>query len=151
MRSYAHPKIPLPITRESVVTTKHTALIKDNDFFMHMNNCMYFRHAELARWEMLPRSGLLQAAIKNNWMFLAVRQDANYIRALPLFPLWATFEIRTSFAQDSGGKFIDFTHDFYKDDEMFASLKVRACIKLSRGPERGKTVKPIDLPDFFQL
>ena len=86
VRSYAHPKIPLPITRESVVTTKHTALIKDNDFFMHMNNCMYFRHAELARWEMLPRSGLLQAAIKNNWMFLAVRQDANYIRALHSLP-----------------------------------------------------------------
>ena len=57
---------------EISLKTFHFSRPVDCDFFFHMNNCMYFRHAELARWELLPRTGILQAALKHKWMFLVV-------------------------------------------------------------------------------
>ena len=118
----------------------------DIDIFFHLNNAMYLRHAELARWELLPRTGLLQKAVKDRWMFLVVSQDADYLKPLP--PL-VKFTMNTRAEPDKTGKYLMFTHDFWYKGEMYCSARVKAIVKRSSGELAGQTVKPKDMPEFF--
>jgi len=121
-------------------TNTHTGPV-DCDFFFHMNNCMYFRHAELARWELLPRTGILQAAVKHKWMFLVVSQDADYL--LPLPPL-TKFKIQTTATTDETNKYMYFAHDFISEsgDTLYCTANVKAIVKEMSGKTKGKTVRP---------
>ena len=40
---------------------------------------------ELARWELLPRIGMLQRALKEGWIFLVVEQQAVYTKPIKPF------------------------------------------------------------------
>jgi|TARA_B100000795_G_C22562969_1_gene347087 acyl-CoA thioesterase FadM len=136
--------IPTPIKPDQVMTTVHRCWLRDIDFFGHMNNAIYFRHFELARWELLPRTGLLQHAIKENWMFLAVEQDAKYLKMVRPFQ---QFECRSTI-EVADGKWLDFKHSIWSMDGKikYSEGTVRAVVKRSSG----KTVRPSEFPDFVQ-
>lgn len=128
----------------TMTTTGHRARIGDCDFFMHMNNAMYLRHAELARWELLPRTGILQAALKHRWMFLVVSQQAEYLKPLP--PL-SSFSIETTSYADKADKYLLFKHDFIsdKDGSVFCTASVKGIGKHTRAGLAGKTVRPSEM------
>jgi acyl-CoA thioesterase FadM len=134
--------IPTPIRSGQVITTIHRCWPNDIDFFMHMNNAIYFRHFELARWEILPRTGLLQHAIKEKWMFLAVEQEAKYLKMIR--PL-SSFECRTQ-VTITDGKWLDFHHSLFSMDgkTKYSEGTVRAVVKR----RNGKTVRPSEFPEF---
>ena len=141
------PRITEPIHRGTVLTTKHRCQLSDVDFFLHMNNSMYLRHAELARWELLPRTGLLQKTINERWMFLAVEQRTTYKKEVKPF---SRFQILTSVAIEHD-KWLNFCHRFVdmKNEKTFAVCDVRAVIKRASGELKGKTVRPSEMPDIF--
>ena len=134
--------VKTPISSSDVITTVHRCWPTDIDFFMHMNNAIYFRAFELARWELLPRSGLLQHAIKENWMFLAVEQDAKYLRMIR--PM-TQYECRTKI-KVTDNKWLDFDHSLWSMDGQicYSTGNVRAVVKRSSG----KTVRPSEFPEF---
>jgi acyl-CoA thioesterase FadM len=136
--------IPTPIKSNQVMITKHRCWPTDIDFFFHMNNAIYFRHFELARWELLPRTGLLQHAMKENWMFLAVEQDAKYMKMIR--PM-QEFECHTCI-HVSDGKWLDFQHSLVSTDgkTKYSEGVVRAVVKR----RNGKTVRPNEFPDYVQ-
>ena len=144
----SHP-VPTPIAPTDTFATTARCALADVDAFWHMNNAMYFRHAELARWELSSRSGLLQAALRNKWMFLAVAQEAVYHRPLP--PL-SQFHVVTCMVPRND-KYIDFTHVFQSLDgsTTFCTAEVRAVVKKTSGKEAGKTVRPSEMQDLFVL
>ena len=145
-RGFRGDPVPIPVTPSQNMVTEHFVRPSDIDIFFHLNNAMYLRHAELARWELLPRTGLLQKAIKDRWMFLVVSQDADYLKPLP--PL-AKFTMNTRAEPDETGKYLMFTHDFLYKDEMYATARVKAIVKRTTGDYAGQTVKPKDMPEFF--
>ena len=140
---YQGRNIPTPIKPSQVMTTYHRCWFRDIDFFMHMNNAMYFRHFELARWELLPRTGLLQHALKENWMFLAVEQDCKYLKMVR--PL-TKFECRSSITI-ADNKWLDFHHSLWSMDgkTLYSEGMVRAVVKR----RNGKTVRPSEFPEFI--
>ena len=140
---YQGRNIPTPIKPSQVMTTYHRCWFRDIDFFMHMNNAMYFRHFELARWELLPRTGLLQHALKENWMFLAVEQDCKYLKIVR--PL-TKFECRSSITI-ADNKWLDFHHSLWSMDgkTLYSEGMVRAVVKR----RNGKTVRPSEFPEFI--
>ena len=109
----------------------------DADIFMHLNNAMFARLAELARWRCLSQSGMLAVSLRSKWQFLVAEQTVTYRRQLPLF---RKFQIETSVASE--GKWFYYTHNFLSLDRKteFATMKVRAVLKLPTG----KTVQPKD-------
>lgn len=140
-------RIATPILARTEMMTRHFVRPVDCDFFFHMNNASYFRHAELARWELLPRLGMLQIGWQQNWIFLAVDQQASYLHPLP--PL-TKFDICTTAAFDDTGKYLDFTHEFVSDGKTVCTVRIRTIVKVGgNGPLSGKTVKLKDLPEFF--
>ena len=144
---YLSERVPLPIAPSTSMVTEHFVRLSDVDLFFHLNNAMYLRHTELARWELLPRTGLLQKAIKDRWMFLVVSQDAHYLKPLP--PL-VRFTMDTRVAPDESGKYLMFTHDFWYRDELHCSARVKAIVKRTTGELAGQTVKPMDMPEYFE-
>jgi acyl-CoA thioesterase FadM len=141
-----HP-VRTPIAPADTFATRARCALADVDAFWHMNNAMYFRHAELARWELSARSGLLQAALRDKWMFLAVAQEAQYHKPLP--PLSAFDVVTSMVARDD--KYIDFTHVFQSPDgsKKYCTAEVRAVVKKTTGTEAGKTVRPSEMQDLF--
>eukprot|EP00948_MAST-09A_sp_MAST-9A-sp1_P002800 g2800.t1 len=166
-------KIKIPIQPKQPMITKHRVLPGDCDLFLHMNNASYFRISELARWELLASTGLLNEAIRENYIFLVVDQTGYYYRPLPMFPLFKEFDLITTVDRrhwDEWGddenevtgemttgkdsdKYMYFTHDFYyKGDKKCASMKVKAIIKKGgNGPDKGKTIRPSQLTKYFTL
>ena len=140
-------RVQTPVAPSVNMTTQHFVRPSDCDMFMHMNNAMYFRHAELARWELLPRTGLLQKAISERWMFLVVDQFASYMKPIKPF---SSFEVKTRAGSDDSGKYIMFTHEFWYKDSLYCTANVKAIVKRTTGKFAGQTVKPIDMPEFFK-
>ena len=136
-------QIPTPLTKESEVSVSFRCALTDCDFFWHQNNAAYFRCAELARWEMLPAVGLLQHAVRQQWMFLVVEQECKYLRMIRPF---SRFEIRTK-CSVLDDKWLVFHHDFVSPDGLttYAEAKVRAVCKRTSG----KTVRPSEFPEFI--
>ena len=129
-------------TKRIVLKTDHFSRPVDCDFFGHMNNSFYFRHAELARWQLLPQTGILQLAIKYRWMFLVVQQSAEYLKPLP--PL-TKFHVRTTATTDVNDKYLWFHHDFVSttdENDVYCTAKVKAIVKHFGGDQAGKTVRP---------
>ena len=146
LRGFRGDPVPIPIAPSYDMVTEHFVRPSDIEIFFHLNHAMYLRHAELARWELLPRTGLLQKAVKDRWMFLVVSQDADYLKPLP--PL-VKFTMNTRAEPDKTGKYLMFTHDFWYKGEMYCSARVKAIVKRSSGELAGQTVKPKDMPEFF--
>ena len=144
-RGLIKPRVAVPLPPSSVMVTSHRCRLVDVDFFWHQNNAAYLRCAELSRWELMPRLGLLQRAAAQGWMFLVAEQTAQYLKPIPPF---ARFEIRTtSRFEGPDGKWLVFDHEFVSPcgREVYCKASVKAIVKAASG----KTVKRDGLQDFF--
>jgi acyl-CoA thioesterase FadM len=54
------------------------------DAYRHLNNAVYLRLAEDARWAWTARTPLLKQALKSKWVFLVGGADVVYRRSVPL-------------------------------------------------------------------
>ena len=114
----------------------------DIDIFMHMNNAMYVRCAELARWRIFPQSGSLQMTTMSGILFLAVDQHVVYHR--PILP-FSKYIIRTTLST-TDNKWLHYCHTFQQDPsqvkpgedpKIYAVVNCKAVLK----EKSGKTVK----------
>jgi len=55
------------------------------DTYAHMNNGKYFTLMDMGRWELAIRTGLLRAAMKNDWRPVAVAVTARFRKELRAF------------------------------------------------------------------
>ncbi|RYG66824.1 acyl-CoA thioesterase [archaeon] len=102
----------------------------DLDAFMHMNNAMYVRVAELARWRIFVQSGTLSLTSLRGILFLAVEQHVQYLR--PIRPL-QRFVVRTAVSARED-KWVHYTHTFLAAaaggaEEVLAVVKCKAVLK----------------------
>lgn len=66
----------------------------DVDYLGHMNNAVYFNHAEYARWEMTAVNGMLSAMFRSNSHFVLTSTTCRY-RA-EVRPLFRQFEVQSN-------------------------------------------------------
>ncbi len=81
----------LGIVKPHVWTARNSFL--DVDLNMHMNNASYVYVAELARWHLSGKNGLLHAAFRNKWQFIVGSQAFRYRYAIPPF---AQYQVKTT-------------------------------------------------------
>ena len=105
----------------------------DMDAFMHMNNAMYARVAELARWRVFVQSGTLSLTSLRGILFLAVDQRVQHLRPIDPFQ---SFIVRTDISATQD-KWIHYTHTFQAssaaDAQVFAVVDCRAVLKQKDG------------------
>ena len=103
----------------------------DIDYLGHLNNSAYLNHAELARWEMTAKSGVMQGMIKHQVNFLVAGSAIRYRREIR--PLYRKFQIDTVIAALDDDKNIWVTQDFrYPNDRIRAQLVLRAVLTQGR-------------------
>lgn len=137
---------PLPITKSPTSPISYDVAMRcwpvDMDMFMHMNNAMYVRCAELARWRIFPQSESLRMTSMNGILFLAVEQHVVYQR--PIMP-FAQYVIRTT-VNASDNKWLSYKHTFQQhpsqvkagdEPKVYAVVDCKAVLK----EKSGKTVK----------
>lgn len=71
----------------------------DVDTYLHMNNARYMMLADVGRYDIFMRSGLLSLGRQNGWAPLMGGSQSAYIREIKL---WGKFEIISSFETWSG-------------------------------------------------
>ncbi len=117
--------------------------------FLHMNNASYIRVAELARWRLLPQTGILPKTISEGWLFLAVEQTATY--AKPIMP-FQRYEVETTLTSHQD-KWLMYEHKFVqckdkvkegKEPVVYATIKLRAVLKRADG----RTIRHSELNDI---
>ena len=121
--------------------------ITDLDTYFHMNNSKYLHIAELSRWRVFPTSKLLNASIKNRWMFLAVEQNIVYKKPIQI---GTKFIVRTTI-DPLDNKWLIYNHYFEQDPDdiketgkepiQYCHVTLRAVIK----EKSGKTVRPSEM------
>jgi acyl-CoA thioesterase FadM len=137
---------PLPITSTKNAPISYDVAMRcwpiDIDIFMHMNNAMYVRCAELARWRIFPQSSSLRMTSMSGILFLAVDQQVVYHK--PIMP-FSKYIIRTTIST-TDNKWLHYCHTFQQDPsqvksgqdpKIYAVVNCRAVLK----EKSGKTVK----------
>ena len=137
----------------------------DVDMNMHMNNARYLEAAEMGRFDMLTRSGLLTTAYKamkderSNRPFMPVLAGLHikYIRQLHFRE---KFHVRSSICA-TDEKYIYFEQNFFKDKNNSLCAKVfnKAALlgrdfseltgKKTNGPGRMRVIPPREIFDFL--
>jgi len=123
----------------------------DMDVFMHMNNASYLRIAELARWRLLPQTGMLAEVVKKGWVFLAVENSVIYKK--PILP-FQKFVVEISI-HTTKDKWIHYCHKFLQHPKYvkageepieYARVNLMAVIK----QKDGKTVRPSAMKELSE-
>ena len=124
----------------------------DIDAFMHMNNAMYVRVAELARWRIFLPSDTVSFTSKKGILFLVVENDLTYNR--PIMP-FQKYIVRTT-VTSTDNKWIFYEHKFIQhpdkvkagqEAQTYATVVTKAVMK----EKSGKTVRLTEVEnDFYQ-
>ena len=124
----------------------------DMDLFLHMNNAMYLRVAELARWRIFVQASSSSSKSATGALFLVVENKVQYLKPIDGFK---PFVINTSLSSTED-KWLHYKHVFQseptaqgKEPKVYAIVDCRAVIK----EKSGKTVKISDLrndSDFYR-
>lgn len=116
----------------------------DMDIFMHMNNAMYLRVAELARWRIFPKALASSKKSSKGILFLVVESKVQYIRPVNALQ---PFVINTALSS-SDDKWLHYKHVLQaaptredQDPVVFAVVDCKAVLK----EKSGKTFKISDL------
>lgn len=110
-----------PVGVFDVVTSRFRVLPTDLDVNLHMNNGRYLSIADIARFEMLQRTGLWKQLMSRGWY--PVVQSSTITHRLSLKP-WQKFEIETAImAFDEKSVYLE--HRFVVKGEIAARLVVR--------------------------
>jgi acyl-CoA thioesterase FadM len=123
----------------------------DMDAFMHMNNAMYARVAELARWRIFPKTDTLKFSDKGI-LFLVVENDITYNR--PIMP-FQKYIVKTTLTSTEN-KWLFYEHKFIQhpsqvktgeEPKTFATVIAKAVLK----EKSGKTVRISEVDsDFYR-
>ena len=117
-------------------STPFTVLPTDLDLNLHMNNARYFAWMDLARLDLLQRTGLLRIFKSNKWFPVVADETISFGKSLDLFnKVNVITKIR---GWDE--KFIFLEQRFERDNETIAGGIVKSCILNNNGPIPTKTV-----------
>jgi acyl-CoA thioesterase FadM len=105
-----------PTDAESRLTFR--CLPTDIDPNIHLNNARYMMLADLGRFDLLIRTGLLAAAKRSNWVPMMGGVQAVYGRQIKL---WQKFHVVSSFETWTGTQFVG-RHRFELDDGRTAAM-----------------------------
>lgn len=118
----------------------------DIDLYMHQNNAMYVRIAELTRWRLLAEGNVFSFAKKRGLQFFAADQSVRYYKQIQLFK---KYSVSTTISI-TDNKWMHFHHVFHthedelKGDEKPVTFTVVTC-KAVMKDRVGKTIPPMDL------
>lgn len=128
------------VTPSQGVAQRHRVLPTDIDLNFHMTNSRYASFADLARLELMVRSGILRAAFVNDWRPMLLTSKMRFRRELKPLRLFrvetrlrwwnetsAIFELRF-LARGSGG------------DDVLAAISLERAAMYSRKDKRFVTV-----------
>lgn len=94
----------------------------DLDVLMHVNNGVYFSLQDLARVDLMIRSGAMKIINQNGWYPVVINETLNFKKSLELFD---KFSIQTKvIGWDE--KNIVLEHQFFKKDILVANGYVKA-------------------------
>ena len=117
-------------------STPFTVVPTDLDLNLHMNNARYFAWMDLARLDLLQRTGLLRILKSNKWFPVVADETISFGKSLDLFnKVNVITKIR---GWDE--KFIFLEQRFKRDNETIAGGIVKSCILNKNGPIPTKTV-----------
>ena len=113
----------------------------DLDIFNHKNNGKYLSLLDLARLDLLLRSGLWQQLRKRNWYPVVVQETINFRKSLAP---WQKFEVETRWiGSDDVAVYVE--SRFVVNGEIYAAAMVRLRFLVN---PRG-TVTPQELADVL--
>lgn len=126
----------------------------DIDIFFHLNNAMYVRVAELARWRIFSEAKMYDIAVKQGAMFLVVKQSVEYKR--PILP-FQRYIVKTSVSIEDD-KWLLYKHRFEEhpndvrpgsEPKLYSVVDCKAVIKKRTG-ETIKTSHFLDQSEFYR-
>jgi acyl-CoA thioesterase FadM len=121
----------------------------DVDMYLHMNNAVYFRVAELARWRSSYITGLLHLYTSEGILFIVAHQSATYLRPILPFQRYVVSSSLTDFDE----KWIHMRFYFSEHPSVvklgrapvqYAIIDVKAVLK----EKSGKTLNPRVLLEY---
>jgi YbgC/YbaW family acyl-CoA thioester hydrolase len=120
-----------PVASLGPCRTRFRVWPTDLDVFRHMNNGIYLTIMDIARLDLLTRSGVWKVLRARDWYPVVVAETVQFRRSLNLFE---RFEIETR-VLGWDDKAILIEQQFFRGDEAVAHALVRARIlKTARGP-----------------
>ena len=139
---------------DQVFTRTYRVWLTDQDMFMHMTNSRYLSFSDLARLNLLIRTGMLGALRKNKWTLEICAQTRTITRMLKTpnaFQMSCEIEAWSD-------KYIAFNHEFTRRGRTHAAVNTLMRVTDDQGQEvapqrlidslRWDQASP-DLPDTF--
>ncbi len=134
----------VPMTSVSVV--KMTTLPTDIDLLMHMNNGRYLSVADVGRFDLLVRSGVMAQLNARSWYPVVAQGSVQYRKSLNL---WERFEVETRLL-GTDERAVVLGQRFVRNGEIYAELITRArFLKKSGGTVSVEELREAfgDIPD----
>ncbi len=126
-----------------------TTLPTDIDILRHMNNGRYLSLFDLGRWDLMVRTGLLDAMREHGWYAVVSSETITFRKSLQL---WQRFNVESRFiGHDEKALYME--HRAVVDGEIFARAIVRARMLRRSGGTVGHDEffaavgRPDDTPD----
>lgn len=110
----------VPMTSVGVV--KMTTLPTDIDVLMHMNNGRYLSIADIGRWDLLVRTGVIEDMNKLGWYPVVNQASVQYRKSLNL---WDRFEVHSRLL-GTDDRAVVLGQRFVRNGEIYAELVLRA-------------------------
>ena len=105
-----------------VTRIRLTTLPTDIDVSRHMNNGRYLSLFDLGRWDLLTRSGLVDATRRNGWYPVVSSETITFRKSLQL---WQRFDVETRFlGHDDRALYLE--HRAVVNGEIYARAIIRA-------------------------
>lgn len=105
-----------------------TTLPTDIDVLRHMNNGRYLSLFDLGRWDLLGRTGMIDAMKRNGWYAVVSAETVTFRKSLQL---WQRFDVESRLLGHDD-KAIYLEHRAVVDGEIYARAIIRARM-LKRG------------------
>jgi acyl-CoA thioesterase FadM len=111
-----------PLSPTAVSRIRVTTLPTDIDVLRHMNNGRYLSLFDLGRWDLLVRTGLMDATRKHGWYPVVSAETITFRKSLQL---WQRFTIETRFlGHDDRALYLE--HRAVVNGEIYARALIRA-------------------------
>ncbi len=111
-------------------STPFRVMPTDLDLNLHMNNARYFAWMDIARLDLLQRTGLLKTLRSKKWFPVVADETISFGKSLDLFD--KVYVITRIQGWDE--KFIFLEQSFEKNNETIAGGIVKSCILNKKGP-----------------
>ena len=130
-----------------LVSSNKWVLLNDIDIFNHMNNGRYFTIADLARAEILVRSGMWQQLKKRKMVPIMAGETVQFRKPLPTF---ARYQVNTrTIGWDD--KFFYVEHEFTSKKGVHALMIIKVRVIAKNSDDRMKPIDIIKLVDDREL